>query len=264
MTEDDSRDLKRNQDSWDSTDQPDETPSFRESLSAAARQAGIAKVQPGEAPSASALLAAIGGVRGLVESILPGLVFLFTYTITGQLLPSVLIPIGVAAIFVVARLVARTPATSAIAGVIGIGVSAALALLTGNVNDNFVPGLIINAVSLTVFVVSVLARWPLVGLIVALLTGDVGEWRKDPAKLRVAYLASGLWIGLFALRLGVQGPLYLAEQTSALAATKLVMGVPLYAAVLWVTWLLVRTAYSRPRPESDDNVSEGDSNVRSK
>jgi len=264
MTGDDSQNLKRDQDSRHTTDQLDETPSFRESLSAAARKAGIAKVQPGEAPSASALLAAIGGVRGLVESILPGLVFLVTYTITGQLLPSVLIPIGVAAIFVVARLVARTPATSAIAGVIGIGVSAALALLTGNVNDNFVPGLIINAISLTVFVVSVLVRWPLVGLLVALLTGDVGEWRKDPAKLRVAYLASGLWIGLFALRLGVQGPLYLAEQTSALAATKLVMGVPLYAAVLWVTWLLVRTAYSRPRPESDNNVSEGDSDVHSK
>ncbi|MCY7413257.1 MAG: DUF3159 domain-containing protein [Salinibacterium sp.] len=249
MAGDESRDLKSQQDSRADAEESPETPSFRESLSAAARNAGIAKVQPGEAPSASALLAAIGGVRGLVESIAPGLVFLVTYTITGQLLPSVLIPIGVAAVFVAARFVARTPAVSAIAGVAGIGVSAALALLTGNVNDNFVPGLIINALSLTVFVVSVLARWPLVGLIVALLTGDVGEWRKDSAKLRVAYLTSGLWIGLFALRLGVQGPLYLAEQTSVLAATKLIMGVPLYAAVLWVTWLLVRTAYARPRPD---------------
>jgi uncharacterized membrane protein len=47
------------------------------------------------------------------------------------------------------------------------------------------------------------------------------------------------------MRLGVQVPLYLAEQAGALAATKLVMGLPLYAAVLWVTWLMVRATYPR-------------------
>ena len=54
-----------------------------------------------------------------------------------------------------------------------------------------------------------------------------------------------LWVGLFSLRLGVQVPLYLAEQAAALAATKLLMGLPLYAAVLWVTWLMVRAVYAR-------------------
>jgi thiol:disulfide interchange protein len=50
---------------------------------------------------------------------------------------------------------------------------------------------------------------------------------------------------MFAARLVVQVPLYLADQTQWLGATKLIMGLPLYAATLWVTWLLVRAVYAK-------------------
>ena len=138
---------------------------------------------------------------------------------------------------------------SAIAGVVGIGVSALLALWTGRAEDNFVPGFFINGISITVLLVSLLLRWPLIGVIVGLLTSDSGEWRKDKAKFRVAAVATILWIGLFSVRLLVQLPLYFAGQTQWLAGTKLLMGVPLYAGMLWVTWLLVRTVYARPQQD---------------
>jgi uncharacterized membrane protein len=89
-----------------------------------------------------------------------------------------------------------------------------------------------------------LVRRPLIGVIVGLLTGDT-QWRSDAAKRAVLTVVTWLWVALFAMRLGVQVPLYLAEQAGALAATKLVMGLPLYAAVLWVTWLMVRATYPR-------------------
>ena len=50
---------------------------------------------------------------------------------------------------------------------------------------------------------------------------------------------------MFAARLAVQMPLYFAEQPQLLGTAKLVMGLPLYAATLWVTWLLVRAVYAR-------------------
>lgn len=228
----------------------DDIPTFRAAMSAAARRSGLGKVTPGETPTAGALLAAIGGVRGLVESILPGLGFLVTYTITHDLVPSVLAPLGVALAFIVVRVVTRQPITTALAGALGIGISAALALLTGNANDNFVPGFLINGGVVLVMVVSLLARRPFVGVLVGLLLGD-DDWRRNPAKVRVAAVATILWAALSGVRLGVQVPLYLAESTEALAATKLVMGVPLYAALLWVTWLLVRTAW-RAREEPAD------------
>jgi hypothetical protein len=61
----------------------------------------------------------------------------------------------------------------------------------------------------------------------------------------VLTIATWLWVGLFAVRLLVEVPLYLARQTEWLAGTKLLLGVPLYAAMLWVTWLLVRAVYAR-------------------
>lgn len=227
-----------------------DAPTLREAMSAAARRSGLGKVTPGETPTASALLAAIGGARGLIESIVPGLGFLVTYTITQNLVPSVLAPLGLAVIFIIVRVVTRQPVTTALAGALGIGISAALALLTGNANDNFVPGFFINGGVLLVMIVSLVARRPFVGVIVGLLLGD-DDWRRNAAKMRVAAVATVLWATLSAVRLAVQVPLYLAGSTEALAATKLVMGVPLYAALLWVTWLLVRTAW-RAREEPAD------------
>lgn len=238
------------------SDQPprpgDAEPSFREALSAAARRSSLGKVPPGETPTAGALLAAMGGVRGLVESILPGLGFLVVFTITKDLLPSVLAPLAVSLVFIVLRLAFRQPVTTAIAGALGVGISAALALITNDANNNFVPGFFINGGVVLVMVISLAARHPFVGLIVGLLLGD-DDWRTNAAKLRVAAIATILWAGLSGLRLAVQLPLYLAGATEALAATKLVMGVPFYAALLWVTWLLVRTAW-RARERPDDGA----------
>jgi hypothetical protein len=215
-------------------------------LGEAARRSGFGAVTPGETPTAPALLKAMGGVRGLIESILPGLTFLVVFTITKQLLPSVLIPLGVAVVFVIVRVVNRSSYSSALAGVLGIALSAGFALFTGRAEDNFVLGFLINGVFLVALVVSLLVRWPLVGVIAALITGEGQGWRSDRAKVRVAVIGTVLWCGLFAVRLGVELPLYFAGNAGALAALKLILGVPLYAAMLWVTWLLVRTAYSRP------------------
>jgi hypothetical protein len=229
--------------------EPDQTPSLSENLAEAARRSGLGKVAPGETPSGSALLAAMGGIRGLVESILPGLGFLVVYTITQNLLLSVLAPLVLALVFVGVRIATRQPFTSAIAGVLGIALSAGLALFTGRAEDNFVFGFVINAVFLVGLIVSLAVRWPLIGVIASLITGEGSVWRKDRAKFRVAVIATLLWCGLFGLRLAVELPLYFAGNVSALAGLKLLLGVPLYAAMLWVTWLLVRTVYARPQPE---------------
>lgn len=225
-------------------------PTFRQAMAAAAQRSGLGRITPGETPTTGALLAAVGGIRGLVESILPGLGFLVVYTITKNLLPSVLAPLAVAVVFIVIRIAMRQALTTAIAGALGVGISAALALFTGNAGDTFIPGFFINGAVVLVVAISFLVRRPFIGALVGLLLND-DDWRKDPAKLRVATIASLLWLTLFGLRLAVELPLYFANNVQALAATKLIMGVPLYAGVLWVTWLLVRTAW-RAHEEPDD------------
>lgn len=228
-------------------------PTFREAFAVAAQNSRLSGVKPGEAPSGAVLLGAVGGIRGLIEAILPGLGFLVTYTITHDLLISVLAPLAVAVVFIVVRAVQRQPVMPAITGAIGIGLSAGLALFTGNISNNFVIGFIINGVAVLALVISLLVRRPLVGVVIGLLTGDE-HWRHDAAKLRIAYVTSVLWLLLSGLRLAVQLPLYLADLPDALAATKLLMGVPLYLGLLWVTWMLVRTAW---QPADDESTPVG-------
>jgi len=235
--------------------QEESEPTFREEFARLVQRSSLGHVAPGETPSGGALLAAMGGVRGLVESILPGLGFLVVYTITKQVLPSVLAPVALAVVFIVVRIVTRTPLTTALAGALGIALSAGLALFTGNAGDNFVLGFLINGVIFTAAAISLLVRRPLIGALVGLLTGDPG-WRHDKAKFRVALIATILWCIVFGARLAVELPLYFAGAIDVLAGAKLIMGVPLYALLLWVTWLLVRTAW-RAADDEDDVSAEG-------
>jgi hypothetical protein len=63
--------------------------------------------------------------------------------------------------------------------------------------------------------------------------------------MTVFTVATLLWVGLFAARLLVQYPLYLVNNLGALGVARLIMGLPLYAAVLWLNWLLVREVFKR-------------------
>lgn len=231
-------------------------PSFRDEFARLVQRSSLGHVPPGETPSGRALLGAMGGVRGLIESILPGLGFLVVYTVTKQVLPSVLAPVALSVVFIVVRIISRSPVTTAIAGAVGIALSAGLALFTGNAGDNFVFGFVINGVIFTAAAISLVARRPLIGALVGLLTGDP-EWRHDKAKFRVALIATILWCVVFGGRLAVELPLYFAGAVDVLAGAKLVMGVPLYAVLLWVTWLLVRTAWRA----SDEGESESSDDV---
>jgi hypothetical protein len=224
--------------------------SLNAQLRDAVRNAGIGQVAPGEAPSGRALVTAVGGVRGLAESVLPGFAFLIVYAITKELVPSVVIPVLVGLVFVVLRLVQRQSLAMSFAGILGVAISAGLALVTGKAESNFIPGIVINLVCLVGLLVTLVIRRPLIGLIVGLLLpqdedGTGTDWRADPGKRRVLTVATWLWVGLFALRLVIEIPLYLTAQVELLAGIKLITGVPLYAAMLWVTWLLTRTVFKR-------------------
>lgn len=188
------------------------------------------------------LVDAIGGARGLVESVLPGLVFVVVFVATRDLVPALVAASVCAVVAVVVRLVQRTPVTQALSGVIGIGVGVVWAALTGRAEDFFAGGLLVNVGYLVGTAVSALVGWPVVGVLVTLLRGGAMDWRTDPAQagIRRRYAwATWLWAGMFGLRLLVQVPFYVAGDVAALGTAKLVMGVPLFALVLWFTWLLV-------------------------
>jgi hypothetical protein len=232
---------------------PDAVPSaIGESLARAAQKSGLGRLADEDAPTGVALMGALGGVRGLAETILPGLVFLILFTFTQNVPLSIGCSVLVAIVFTGVRLIGRTPVTQAVAGLLGVGISAILALITGRGEDNFILGIWTNAAYAAALLVSILVRWPLIGLAAGYLMGDGLAWRSIRSKFRVMQALTFLWFLLFAARLIVQVPLYLAHTdaaTSALALTKLLMGVPLYAPLLLITWFVVRGQFGvGPRP----------------
>lgn len=228
------------------------TDSQNDPLADALRQSRVGSLRPDQKPSGKAVLGAIGGVRGLIESLTPGFLFLVLYTITRDVWISVLVPLGLSVVFVLLRVITKGQSMLAFAGLIGVGLSAAMALFTGRAEDNFVWGFIVNALLIVIILITLFVRRPLVGLIAGALTEKPYAWRTEPAKRRVSFWASVLLLATFGARLAVQVPLYLLGESGvqALAATKLIMGTPLYAAVLWVVWLMVRSVAGNKSEEN--------------
>ncbi len=242
-------------------------PSASDLLSAAlgnaARQAGLDPSR--QASTGHVVWAAMGGWRGIAESVLPSLAFILAFTLwTGdsmqKLIPALIISVGLAVVFTVLRLMARSTPTAAIGGLMAAVVAAALALFTGNASNNFVPGLITNAAYGLALLVSALIGWSLIGLAAGYLMGEGTAWRRSKRKRRVYFWLAIAWAALFFLRLAVQFPVYLASlqpgsESSAVAllgTLKLVMGLPLFAPLVAVTWLTVRALYRRADAGSAD------------
>ncbi|AOY56020.1 MAG: hypothetical protein RI933_125 [Actinomycetota bacterium] len=202
---------------------------------------GIEVSENGIGFSKKSLLSSLGGWLGIAEVVLPATTYTISVIVTKDVLTSVILAATLAVAFLLLQLFRRKPITQSIAGFIGIAISAALPLREGGqAVDYFIQGFFTNAIYLVVLVISVLIRWPLVGLLVGAIQGDLNFFRASKAQLRRYTLITLMWIGLFSLRLIVQLPLFFSNQVEALGAARILMGVPLYALLLWFTWLSIR------------------------
>jgi hypothetical protein len=193
------------------------------------------------------LLKAMGGALGITETVVPGLVFLIVYSATGfpQGMPwlALWLSVATAAAFTIWRLIRRQAVTQAIAGLIAVGASAALAVWSNRPENNFLIGIFTNAGYGVAFLISVLVGWPLVGVVVGFARQEGTAWRAIRHHRRVYAGVTMMWVGMFALRLIVEVPLFLSGDIAALATTKLVLGLPLYVPVLALSWLIIRSLY---------------------
>jgi hypothetical protein len=187
------------------------------------------------------LLEAMGGGHGIADSSLPGLAFVVAYTVSGQSLETaVWAAVVVGAILLVVRLARRETVQFAIAGFIGVAIAAFIAQKTGKAENFFLPGLLLNLGYALAYLISIVVRWPLVGVFIGPLVGEGMEWRKDPRLVRVYTRASWIWVALFVTRLAVQLPLYLAGSLVALGVAKTAMGFPIFAIAVWLSYLVMR------------------------
>ena len=203
----------------------------------------------------------VGGVRGLVESALPVIVFTLIYAFTQDLVPAAGAAVAVAVLLTVVRLVQRQSVLQAVSGLFGVVAGAAIAYLTGQAINFFAWGIAKNALYLLAFLISIAVRWPLVGVFLGFVLQEGTHWRRVPARRRVYMLASWVWAGMFALRLAFQIPLYLRERVTDLGVASIPLGLPLYALVLLATWAILRRVPPARPPEQADQGEQQDDGV---
>ncbi len=189
------------------------------------------------------LLDELGGPQGVADSSLPGLAFVIAYVATGQQLRlAALIAVGLGAAIGLFRIVRGEPARFVLAGFFGVALAGFIATRTGRAENFFLPGLFLNGIWAAVYAISILARWPLMGIVIGPLIGEGRSWRKDPARVRLFSRVSWVWVGTFLARLLVQLPLYLSGSLVALGIAKTAMGLPVFALAVWISYLMLRGA----------------------
>ena len=214
--------------------------------------AGLASQLGGSSNGKHPLWNAMGGALGIVETILPGLFFVAVFSFTLDPWLAIWVSVSASVLFTLYRLVRKQAATQALVGLLGVAISAVLALMSNKPEDNFVVGMVTNGVYGTVFLTSVAVGWPIIGVVIGLVRSEGTTWRKNRQHKRVYTGVTLLWVAMFALRLGIEYPLYLAGDVAGLATAKLILGLPLYVPVLALTWLIVRSLYREKSSLSEE------------
>ncbi len=192
----------------------------------------------------SALLAsALGGWAGVLDSGLPFVVFTVAYLVTDRDLESTLYAsVGTAAVLAVFRLLRRQSLVQVFSGLIGIAIAAFLAQRTGNAENFFLPGIITNALYASACLISIAIHRPLLGYVIEAMRGRDMSWVRDPQAHRLFSTITWLWTLIFGIRVALMFPLYLLGQTAALGTLKLLLGYPLFALGIFVTFKLLARA----------------------
>ena len=189
------------------------------------------------------MLQQMGGVSGIVASSIPVMVFVVANLLL-ELRPAVIAALVSGVLIAGWRVARKQPLQPAVSGLFGVGIAAYLAYRSGEARAFYLPGLIYSAVAGLAFLVSVLVRWPLAGVIWHGINGDGQSWRRDRRLLRAYTWATLLWTLVFVARVGVQGLLYRYEEATWLGVARLAMGYPLVGiALLGTVWAVRRAGH---------------------
>jgi len=180
----------------------------------------------------------MGGPMGMVDSGLPVVVFVVVNAIAG-LGWGIGAALAAGVLIAGMRIARRRPVTQAIAGLFGVGIAAYIAYRTGTAKGYFLLGIWSYLLYGGALLLSMIVRWPLVGVIWEGINGRGASWRSDKRLVRRYDWATFVWVVVFAARYLVQNYLYDNDLVGWLAAVRLLMGYPLFIAAIAISLVIV-------------------------
>jgi hypothetical protein len=191
----------------------------------------------------------LGGRRGALDASIPPAVFVIGWLLSGQSIGwGALAAVVAGAVVGGVRLRRGGRVTAALASVAAVAAGSLIALYTGRAQDFFLVQLLSNVASALAWAVSILIRWPLLGVVVGFVIGQRTRWRHDPDLLRAYGRASWVWVGQYTLRVLVFGLLWWSGWVLALGVTRIALSWPLVALTLAASAFVLRREIPRDHP----------------
>jgi Protein of unknown function (DUF3159) len=195
------------------------------------------------------LSSALGGARGSFETALPTVAFVLAWAWRHDVVIAVGASLAIVLALLLVRLVTRQTPRYVLMAVFATVVAAFFALRSGKAEAAFLPGILTSAAWGVGSLASVLVRWPIVGFLVAaadpLIAQDPSSlapfiaWRRDRGLVAVCQRLTMVLVLLYAVRVVVMFPMYLAGQVELLGVAKIALGWPAYLCALAVMGMIL-------------------------
>ena len=222
----------------------------------AARPGGREELAP------TALVDALGGGRGLLDSALPATVFVLARLLTDSLGTAIAVALAAGVLLLGLRLRRGEPLQQVGSGFFGLVVAVLVARATGTGEGFFLPGILTTAGTGVAFVVSLALGRPAVGLALAAYDPRYAQWGSHPGLRRACTLATAFWALTFFVRSGVAYWVYRmpGDRDGLLLIVINSVKWPLIVLAALLTVVLVRrSGYDRDAhaPQQDEPAGEG-------
>ncbi|MFI9201773.1 DUF3159 domain-containing protein [Streptomyces sp. NPDC053048] len=191
----------------------------------------------------AALFDAFGGVRGMVETTVPGLVFVAVYTVKRDIHVAAIAALGLSLLLGLARLVRKDTLKHAFSGVFGVAFGAVFAMMSGDAKNFYLPGMLYSLGLAVGYIVSAAVGYPLMGLILGPVFKENLSWRtRNPGRKAAYTKASWAWGLILLAKSAVLFPLYWWGDVTQLGWVKVALGIPPMLLSVYLTWIFLSKA----------------------
>ncbi|MFJ6822183.1 DUF3159 domain-containing protein [Streptomyces niveus] len=196
-----------------------------------------------KAVTEAALFEAFGGVRGMVETVVPGLLFVTIYTINKDLHAAAIAAVAVSLLLVAVRLIRRDTVKHAFSGVFGVAFGVVFAMMTGEAKDFYLPGMVYTLGLAVAYIATSVAGVPLIGLILGPVFKENLSWRtRNPGRKSAYTKASYAWGFILLAKCAILFPLYWWADTEQLGWVLVSLKIPPFLLAVYLTWLFLAKA----------------------
>lgn len=196
-----------------------------------------------KAVTEAALFEAFGGLRGMVETVLPGLLFVTIFTINKNLYASAIAALAISVVLVAVRLIRRDTVKHAFSGVFGVAFGVVFAMMTGNAKDFYLPGMIYTLGLAVAYIVTTVAGVPLIGLILGPVFKENLSWRtRNPGRKKAYAKSSWAWGLILLAKCAILFPLYWWADTQSLGWILISLKIPPFLLAVYLTWVFLAKA----------------------